>query len=192
LGQLKASSTGIKTINLNSTGVSLVQSWVNNPATNQGIIIKDYSGPTNGLHLDSREASTATLRPKLTITYQPSSSQSSVESQANLKTAEMPLNSASIVPDASVEESGLSTASSSLPSAASAPASQPRVSGGQAVNSSSRRSASAARSLLMAGKVSNSSSHSFEILTGVSTLKGSVTWQPYIVGGGALARTLIV
>jgi hypothetical protein len=61
-------STGEQTISLNPAGVAVVQSWVNNPSSNRGIIITDYNH-SNGLNISSREAGTVTDRPKLTVNY---------------------------------------------------------------------------------------------------------------------------
>jgi len=46
-----------------------VQSWVSNPATNFGFIIMDAAN-TDGADLRSSETSTATQRPKISMTYQ--------------------------------------------------------------------------------------------------------------------------
>jgi len=43
LGTISASSTGLYVINLNNDGITLVQRWVNDPSTNHGMIITDYS-----------------------------------------------------------------------------------------------------------------------------------------------------
>ena len=68
LADIDAPDLGMQTFSLNGAGLALVQSWVDAPATNHGIILAD-SANTNGLGLSSRENATATLRPKLTITY---------------------------------------------------------------------------------------------------------------------------
>jgi len=70
LGTLAASSTGKYTITLNSAGVSLVQSWVNSPSSNFGIIIANNSN-RDGVDFSSRENSTPDNRPKLTVIYTP-------------------------------------------------------------------------------------------------------------------------
>src|SRR5207247_10963686 len=41
LGTITAPATGKRTITLNAAGIALVQSWVNSPSTNNGIIIAD-------------------------------------------------------------------------------------------------------------------------------------------------------
>src|SRR5574341_2123441 len=68
LGALTSSITGLQTISLNASGVAMVQSWVDNPSSNHGFIILDYNN-SNGLDFSSREKGTASLRPKLTVTY---------------------------------------------------------------------------------------------------------------------------
>ncbi len=66
LGTISASSTGSHTITLNVDGVAVVQSWVDDPGSNRGLITAG-SGNTNGLDFDCREATTAANRPKLTV-----------------------------------------------------------------------------------------------------------------------------
>lgn len=68
LGSITASGTGAYTINLNSSGIALVQSWVNNPSANYGFIITDGAN-SNGVDFSSSEAATVSQRPKLTVTY---------------------------------------------------------------------------------------------------------------------------
>ena len=60
--------TGAYVINLPSEAVALVQSWVDNPTNNHGFIIANGS-VTDGADFDSREASIAITRPKLTVHY---------------------------------------------------------------------------------------------------------------------------
>jgi len=68
LGSFSPTGTGMGIINLNSDGMALVQSWVDSPTSNHGFIIANSSA-TDGADFDSREASTASTRPKLTIRY---------------------------------------------------------------------------------------------------------------------------
>lgn len=68
LGSLSPSSTGSYVINLNSEGVALIQSWVDNPTANFGFIIAN-SGSSDGADFDSREVLTISNRPKLTVRY---------------------------------------------------------------------------------------------------------------------------
>jgi len=69
LGTFPSSSTGSITITLNAAGIAKLQSWINDPASNYGFILLNYSN-SDGLDLSSSEASTVSQRPKLTITYQ--------------------------------------------------------------------------------------------------------------------------
>jgi hypothetical protein len=69
LGTIAAASTGFYTINLNTSGVALVQGWVNGSISNQGVILLDAAN-SNGLDFRSSEYSTVANRPKLTVTYQ--------------------------------------------------------------------------------------------------------------------------
>ncbi len=70
LGSIAATEKGERTIPLNAAGVAAVQSWVNAPASNFGLIIAE-SANRNGLDFGSREAPTPSRRPKLTVTYVP-------------------------------------------------------------------------------------------------------------------------
>jgi YD repeat-containing protein len=70
LASLGTSTTGSYTINLNTSGVAVIQKWVNNPSTNNGFIISN-SVSTDGLGFDSSEAATAANRPRLVINYTP-------------------------------------------------------------------------------------------------------------------------
>ena len=70
LGTITAPSTGAYTITLNAAGIALVQSWVDDPRKNHGIII-DNPIVSDGMAFDSRGVPTASNHPKLTITYAP-------------------------------------------------------------------------------------------------------------------------
>ena len=70
LGQFAPPAKGINRITLNTAGVAAVQSWINNPAANFGVILKDYT-ISDGVSISSSEASSASLRPKLIINYEP-------------------------------------------------------------------------------------------------------------------------
>lgn len=63
-------STGSRTVTFNAAGITLVQSWVNDAATNRGIVLANASN-TDGLDLASSETSTVANRPLLSITYLP-------------------------------------------------------------------------------------------------------------------------
>ena len=69
LGTAGPASVGTNyTVTLNASGIALVQNWVNNPATNFGLVIGN-STSTDGLDFSSSEAATAVDHPKLVITY---------------------------------------------------------------------------------------------------------------------------
>ena len=70
LGTVSASSTGPFVITLNVDGVAVVQSWVDDPGSNRGLIIAD-SGNNNGVDFDCREVAIPAERPKLTVTHIP-------------------------------------------------------------------------------------------------------------------------
>ncbi len=70
LGQITATSVGEATLELNAAGVAVVQNWINNPATNFGLILQEYGDANdNRLRLDSREITTAANRPAITIVF---------------------------------------------------------------------------------------------------------------------------
>jgi hypothetical protein len=71
-GTVTATATGAVTVTLNSSGVSLVQSWVNSPSSNHGFLLAD-SANADSLQFASREATTASQRPRLEVTYVPPS-----------------------------------------------------------------------------------------------------------------------
>jgi hypothetical protein len=69
LGILTGPALEITTISLNSDGVAVVQSWVDNPSLNYGFICLDYVNADNGMDFSSRESEMVSNRPKLTVTY---------------------------------------------------------------------------------------------------------------------------
>ncbi len=70
LGELAADATGTYTLALNAEGVAVVQSWVNDPLANVGLVIAN-SDEGDGVDLDSSDAGTAGNRPILSITSIP-------------------------------------------------------------------------------------------------------------------------
>ena len=69
LGQLKSSSQSrYLKVSLDAYGIAVVQSWVNNPASNNGFVFIDYYA-SDGLDFYSSENSTISKRPKITINY---------------------------------------------------------------------------------------------------------------------------
>ena len=65
LGSL--SGVGAVNIRLNAAGIAVVQNWIDNPASNYGLLFAD-SVSTDGIDFDSREATTVNTRPQLKIT----------------------------------------------------------------------------------------------------------------------------
>lgn len=74
LGQLQPLSTGNYQVSLNAAGVNVLQSWVDNPQSNNGLILSNYDGATDSFVFSSKEAATVGDRPKLTVMYEPSGS----------------------------------------------------------------------------------------------------------------------
>ncbi|MBT8064024.1 MAG: DNRLRE domain-containing protein, partial [Gammaproteobacteria bacterium] len=65
---ITAGSTGSLLVPLNASGLALVQSWVDDPAANHGLIVSDPS-TTDGADFHSSESATAVARPRLEVTY---------------------------------------------------------------------------------------------------------------------------
>ncbi len=70
LGSLSAAQTGVTTIELKPEGVALVQTWLDSPARNQGLILAN-SSQSDGLAFASSEAAADASHPRLTIWYTP-------------------------------------------------------------------------------------------------------------------------
>jgi ferric-dicitrate binding protein FerR (iron transport regulator) len=70
LGSIGPRAGGEVTVSLNPQGVALVQSWINTPSANHGLIIYGASN-TDGLEIVSRESPAPARRPKLSVTYLP-------------------------------------------------------------------------------------------------------------------------
>lgn len=68
LGSFSAPNTGPVTIDLNAAGVAVVQGWVEDPATNHGIVV-DGPGTSNRLEFRASEYGTKSRRPMLTVTW---------------------------------------------------------------------------------------------------------------------------
>ncbi len=68
LGAIPPFTLNENIVNLNQTGINLVQAWVNGSKINNGLLIK-IAGSTNGMGVHSSEAANAANRPKLTVSY---------------------------------------------------------------------------------------------------------------------------
>jgi hypothetical protein len=65
VGTVSPSATGKQTFALSP---AVVQSWVDNPSSNNGIIIANATN-ADGFTFSSRESTTSSLRPQLNVTY---------------------------------------------------------------------------------------------------------------------------
>ncbi len=62
-------SLGSITVDLNAAGVAMIQSWIDNPSTNRGMLVQGYDA-RNGAAFSSRETGTVDRRPQLSITIE--------------------------------------------------------------------------------------------------------------------------
>jgi hypothetical protein len=70
IGSISPTDKGLYQLSLNAAGIAAVQAWIDNPNSNFGLIIQDYSN-SSGADFTTRETSTVSERPRLTITYRP-------------------------------------------------------------------------------------------------------------------------
>jgi len=68
IGTLDGSSAGLTSIALNAAGVSMVQSWIDTPAANHGVLMGN-PWHTSNITFNSNEHGDVTLRPRLVITH---------------------------------------------------------------------------------------------------------------------------
>ncbi|MCH8047234.1 MAG: tandem-95 repeat protein [Planctomycetes bacterium] len=68
LGTMTGTATGPLSVLLNSAGRAVVAGWLSDPASNHGLLISNAAND-NSLRFDSREGTTATNRPKLSIDF---------------------------------------------------------------------------------------------------------------------------
>ena len=68
LGALLGTGLGSRAIDLNSSGVAAVQSWVNGSRPNHGFVIEDYTN-SEGLAVSSADDPVVAHRPLLLVTY---------------------------------------------------------------------------------------------------------------------------
>lgn len=69
LGSVGSQQTGFNTTPLTPAGIEVVQSWVNNPSGNHGLVLQDFLSADNKMVLSSREIDPPARRPQLTVTY---------------------------------------------------------------------------------------------------------------------------
>lgn len=65
---LLPTANGKKTVSLAAAGIAALQAWVNDPGKNNGFVI-DATNNADGLIFDSADATVATNRPRLAVTY---------------------------------------------------------------------------------------------------------------------------
>jgi PKD repeat protein len=68
LCSVTAGAIGSLTVALNAAGIARVQSWINNPGSNHGLVISDPA-TTDGADFHSSESATAIARPRLNVLY---------------------------------------------------------------------------------------------------------------------------
>ena len=68
IGAAAPLTTGSYSFDLNAEGVALIQQWVNDPTRNRGIVIANPVN-ANGVNFVTRESSTTSSHPKLTVRY---------------------------------------------------------------------------------------------------------------------------
>ena len=68
IGSLRATGPGLATVTLNRDGIALVQHWLDDPASNNGILIANTS-VDDGLDFHCNEASDPASRPSLSISF---------------------------------------------------------------------------------------------------------------------------
>ena len=71
LGTITSPSSGSVTLMLNSDGLAVIERWLLEPGVNNGFILENYAGASDGFDFYSSESSTASRRPALHITYLP-------------------------------------------------------------------------------------------------------------------------
>lgn len=64
-----APSGGFLTANFNATGITLVQRWLDTPATNEGVVLAGPTSYTNDTRFRTRNHGTVAQRPILTVSY---------------------------------------------------------------------------------------------------------------------------
>ncbi len=70
IGSFGPVDIGTEILTLNADGIALVQQWVNDPASNHGVILLNYDKATDGVEFHARETETVGNRPKLTVVYE--------------------------------------------------------------------------------------------------------------------------
>jgi|GEM_PF-714396 len=70
IGTLAAPDSGWVRVELNDVGRAWVANWINNPATNHGLVIQNFDSAEDGIDFLSSEAPVAEFRPRLELAWQ--------------------------------------------------------------------------------------------------------------------------
>jgi len=74
LAEIRGPQLGALTVDLNASGLALLQAWLENPSTNHGFIIQNYTTGDDGLDFASRETAESSFRPLLELEFESSTS----------------------------------------------------------------------------------------------------------------------
>lgn len=69
MGSLTGGALGSASIDLNEAGRTQIAEWINNPATNHGMVIQNFDTAVDGIDFLSSEATDPLVRPRLEIAY---------------------------------------------------------------------------------------------------------------------------
>ncbi|NUQ65488.1 MAG: DNRLRE domain-containing protein, partial [Pirellulales bacterium] len=107
LGAISRAPLGPAVVELDAAGIAVVQSWIDDPAANYGLIFQDYVSASDAFEFQSRESLTPNLRPRIDILVasagQPSNAPPVVDAGAN----QTVLVSGVAVLDGTVSDDGL-------------------------------------------------------------------------------------
>ena len=70
VGEVNGAAIGALEVPLNAEGLALVSQWINNPASNHGLVLQDYLAASDGLDVASKDFGTREMRPRLSLEYQ--------------------------------------------------------------------------------------------------------------------------
>jgi hypothetical protein len=73
LGDASSLYTGVLSIPLNSSGIAVIQSWVDGSSPNHGFLLENYDNAYDELSFDSRETAESGRHPRLMVWYVPES-----------------------------------------------------------------------------------------------------------------------
>jgi len=70
VGVVNAPIPGAARVSLGPEGLALVQRWIDDPATNRGVILQTYAdGASDGATFKSMEAASVADRPAIVLSY---------------------------------------------------------------------------------------------------------------------------